>query len=257
MTAQFANKVAVVTGGASGLGRTAALAFARAGAAVAVADITADAAAETVKLIERDGGRALAVVADMGDGKQVENLVRQTTAAYGRLDFLFNNAGISGFTEKLLADLDEELFDAVIRVNLKGVWLGMKHAIPAMLKNGGGCIVNTASTLGWVGLKNVGPYVASKHAVIGLTKTAAIEYGQQGIRVNAVCPGAVETPIQNKIRATMSADAWKQRIERLYPATGQLGRSEDIAGIVLFLCSDAASNIHGTAILADGGYIAQ
>ena len=254
---QFAGKVAIITGAGSGIGRATALAFAREGATVVVADISGEHGETTVAAIAKAGGSAAFVHTDVGDSASVANLVDTTTARFGRLDILHNNAGISGFTGKTLADVDEEVFDDVMRVNVKGVWLGMKHAIPAMIRGGGGCIVNTASTLGWIGLKFSAIYSGSKHAVIGLTKSAAIEYGLQGIRVNAVCPGGIQTPITEAFRDTFSAEEWKKRNEASYPATGRYGRPEEIAGVVLFLCSDAASNVHGTAILADGGYVAQ
>jgi NAD(P)-dependent dehydrogenase (short-subunit alcohol dehydrogenase family) len=156
-----------------------------------------------------------------------------------------------------MADMDEATFDALIRVNVKGVWLGMKFVIPAMIEEGGGCIVNTASTLGLVGQKLSGRYSGSKHAVIGMTRTAALEYGLDGIRVNAVCPGGIETPITLDFKNTFSDEEWSRRNAAAYPATARYGRPEEIAAVVLFLCSDAASNIHGAAIPVDGAYTAQ
>ncbi len=257
MSKQFAGKVAIVTGAGGGIGRATSLAFAREGAAVVVADIDRTNAENTVRLVEQEGGKAALSVTDVGDAAQVEAMVKTAKDKYGRLDFIFNNAGISGFTGKPMGDMDEALFDAVVRVNIKGVWLGMKYAIPAMIETGGGCIVNTASTLGLVGQKLSGPYSGTKHAVIGMTKTAAIEYGLKNVRVNAVCPGGIETPITLNFKKSFSDEDWQKRNETSFPGTGRYGKPEEIANVVLFLCSDAASNIHGTAIPVDGGYTAQ
>jgi len=174
---QFKGKVAIVTGGGSGIGRATSLAFGREGAHVAVADIAGDKAQAVASEIVKAGGSALPITVDVGDSASVKAMIDAAVARFGRLDILFNNAGISGFTGKTLTEVDEEVFDAVMRVNVKGVWLGMKLGIPAMLKNGGGCIVNTASTLGWIGQKFSTTYGGSKHAVIGLTKSTSIEYG--------------------------------------------------------------------------------
>jgi NAD(P)-dependent dehydrogenase (short-subunit alcohol dehydrogenase family) len=257
MTDEFAGRVAVVTGGGGGIGGATALAFSRAGAAVVVADLDRAKAEGVAGVIRREGGQASSLETDVGDSSQVEAMVRAAQDRFGRLDYLFNNAGLSGFTGGRMTETDEETFDAVLRVNVKGVWLGMKSAIPVMMAGGGGCIVNTASTLGLVGQKLSGPYSASKHAVIGLTRTAALEYGLDGIRVNAVCPGGIETPITLDFKSTFSADEWTQRNTASYPATARYGRPEEVAGVVLFLCSDAASNIHGVAIPVDGAYTAQ
>jgi len=254
---QFKGKVAIVTGGGSGIGRATSLAFGREGAHVAVADIAGDKAQAVASEIVKAGGSALPITVDVGDSASVKAMIDAAVARFGRLDILFNNAGISGFTGKTLTEVDEEVFDAVMRVNVKGVWLGMKLGIPAMLKNGGGCIVNTASTLGWIGQKFSTTYGGSKHAVIGLTKSTSIEYGLKGIRVNAVCPGGIETPITEKFKDTFTPEEWRKRNEAAFPSTGRYGKPEEIAGVVLFLCSDAASNVHGIALLADGGYVAQ
>lgn len=257
MSKAYMGKVAIVTGAGGGIGRATSLAFAREGAAVVVADIDRANGENTVRLVEQEGGSAALAVTDVGDARQVQAMVNTAREKFGRLDFIFNNAGISGFTGKPMVEMDEETFDSVVRVNIKGVWLGMKYAIPAMLETGGGCIVNTASTLGLTGQKLSGPYAGTKHAVIGLTKTAAIEYGLKGIRVNAVCPGGIETPITLNFKKSFSEEDWRKRNEAAFPATGRYGRPEEIASVVLFLCSDAASNIHGAAIPVDGGYTAQ
>jgi NAD(P)-dependent dehydrogenase (short-subunit alcohol dehydrogenase family) len=257
VTSEFSGRVAVVTGGGGGIGRATALAFGRAGAAVMVADIDPRKAASVVSAVDQEGGQAALCETDVGDAGQVEALIEATRSRFGRLDYMFNNAGLSGFTGGRMADMDEATFDALIRVNVKGVWLGMKYAIPAMIAGGGGCVVNTASTLGLVGQKLSGPYSGTKHAVIGMTRTAALEYGLEGVRVNAVCPGGIETPITLDFKSTFSDEEWKRRNVAAYPATARYGRPEEIASVVLFLCSDAASNIHGAAIPIDGAYTAQ
>jgi len=254
---QFGDRVAVVTGAGGGIGSATSLAFAREGATVVVVDLDATQGEKTVQAIEEQGGRALLSVTDVGDAAQMEAMVEATQREFGRLDFLFNNAGISGFTGTRMAEMDEATFDALLRVNIKGVWLGMKYAIPAMLANGGGCIINTASTLGLVGQRLSGPYAGTKHAVIGLTKSAAIEYGLDGIRVNAVCPGGIETPIVSDFKNSFTDEEWRHRNETSFPATGRYGQPDEIANTVVFLCSDAASNIHGAAIPVDGAYTAQ
>lgn len=257
MTDRFVDKVAVVTGAGGGIGRATSLAFAREGATVIVVDVDREAARQTVQSIEADGGQAAVSVTDVGDRAQVEALVATTLSDHGGLHVLHNNAGISGFTGARMAEMDEDTFDAVVRVNLKGVWLGMKYAIPAMIERGGGCIVNTASTLGLVGQRLSGPYSATKHGVLGLTRTAAIEYGLDGVRVNAVCPGGIETPITDAFRRTFTDEEWRSRNEAAYPATGRYGRADEVAAVVLFLCSDDASNIQGAAVPVDGAYTAQ
>lgn len=257
MIDRFVGKVAIVTGAGSGIGQAAALAFAAEGACVLAVDLDMDAAEKTAGAISEAGGRAKAFRCDVGNAADVCAMVNEAGAEFGRLDILFNNAGINGPQKTLLTDLDEEDFDRVMRVNLKGTWLGLKYAIPAMIRNGGGCIVNVASNMGLVSQRYLAPYAASKHGVIGLTKTAAIEFGQQGVRVNAICPGAIETPMITSYIATYDADAWRQRMQKSYPATGRMGRPEEVAATVLFLCSDAASNIHGVSLPIDGGFTAQ
>jgi NAD(P)-dependent dehydrogenase (short-subunit alcohol dehydrogenase family) len=244
----FANKVVLVTGGAGGIGRATALAFGAAGARVVVCDVSS-AGEETVALITQAGGEAIFVQADVAKEAQVEALVGKAVAAYGRLDCAFNNAGIEE-ESKPLADADEALFDRIISVNVKGAWLCMKHEIRQMLKQGGGAIVNTASVAGLVGAPLQPIYAASKHAVVGMTKTAAAEYGKAGIRINSVCPGVIRTPMME--RALEREPRREKGIAKIHPI-GRIGEAGEIAGAVLWLCSDAASFVTGHQMAVDGG----
>jgi NAD(P)-dependent dehydrogenase (short-subunit alcohol dehydrogenase family) len=255
MDRRFSGKVAIVTGAGDGIGRETALSFAREGATVVVADIKEPAAAETVRLIEAGGGKALATTVDVAKSDQVEAMVKSAVSSFGRLDILFNNAGLVDFSP--MCELDESRFDAVMAVNVKGVWLGMKYAIPAMIKKGGGAIVNACSVSALVAVKNCSAYVASKHAVAGLTKIAAIEYGIHGVRINAVAPGATATAMNKANMARFSEDEWTTRMRTLYPGSGRLAEPREIAQCVLFLSSDAASFINGAILAADGAYTAQ
>lgn len=254
MTGMLNGKVALVTGGGNGIGREAALAFAREGARVAVADYEAESARETVAMINGAGGQAISLSGDVTVAAQVQTMVDGVLAAYGRLDCAFNNAGIAPHqvdsAGKLTHEWSEDSFDRMIEVNLKSVWLCMKHEIPLMRTSGGGAIVNTASVAGLIGLRTATGYVAAKHAVIGLTKSAALEYAEEGIRVNAVCPGYIVT--------RMTAPTRETRSEAIIARTPmrRFGEPREIAEMVVWLCSDRASYVTGAAYEVDGGLTA-
>ncbi|MBV8274260.1 MAG: SDR family oxidoreductase [Verrucomicrobia bacterium] len=270
----FAGKVALVTGAGTGIGRASAILFAREGAKVVVADIAVDAGTETVRLIKEGGGEARFVATDVSRSEQVQALVEQAVSAYGRLDIAHNNAGTEGPIARI-ADCPELDWDRTIAVNLKGVWLSMKYEIPAMLKVGSGVIVNTASVAGLAGVSQLSAYTASKHGVVGLTKAAALEYRRFGIRVNAVCPGLIHTPmIERAANTKLESDLsprWKpigpllKAMQRLgiravaptQKAAGRLGEAGEVAEAVIWLCSDAASFVNGHAMAIDGGYLAK
>jgi NAD(P)-dependent dehydrogenase (short-subunit alcohol dehydrogenase family) len=250
----LAGKAALVTGGGNGIGQATALAMAREGARLVVADIETESAEATVAAINEAGGQAIAKVGDLTQAGEVEALVATVLSAYGRLDCAFNNAGIApyqlGMQGRKTAEWEEPAFDRMIEINLKSVWLCMKHELPAMQRSGGGSIVNTASIAGLVGLRVSSAYVAAKHAVIGLTKAAALEYGAENIRINAVCPGYVETRMTETSRGIFG--------DHLVNSTplGRLGTATEIAELVMWLCSDRASFVHGAAYAADGGWTA-
>lgn len=249
------DKVALVTGGASGIGRASALAFAQSGAKVVISGRREKEGFETVALIKKAGGQGTFIRTDVSKEAEVEALVSQTLGTYGRLDAAFNNAGIEGEVGKQTHEQSIENFRAVMDTNVLGVLLAMKHEIAAMLKNGGGAIVNNASVGGLIGFPGVSVYVASKHAVLGLTKTAALEYARQGIRVNAVSPGGIETPMLHRFTGGPGTDFFNQ-LAGLHPI-GRLGRPEEIAEAVLWLCSEKASFVTGLSLTADGGWTAQ
>jgi NAD(P)-dependent dehydrogenase (short-subunit alcohol dehydrogenase family) len=247
-------KSTLITGGGGGIGRATALAFAREGARVAVADLAAEAARETVALVNAAGGQAISLSGDVSRDADVRTMIAAVVDTYGRLDCAFNNAGIAGWqveaVGKKTAEWSEEAFDRMIAVNLKGVWLCMRHELPQMQAQGGGVIVNTASIAGLAGLPSSSAYVAAKHGVVGLTKTAAIEYAEVNIRVNAVCPGYIRTP--------MTEPGMRLRGEAILAQTPfkRLGNPEEIAEMVLWLCSERASYVSGAAYNVDGGYMA-
>lgn len=246
------DKVVLITGGTTGIGRAAAVAFARAGAKIVVSGRRPKEGTETVELVRKAGGTATFVAADVSKASDVENLVARTVASYGRLDIAFNNAGIESSVMAPTGQQSDDDFDRVMAVNVKGVYLAMKHEIRAMLATGGGSIVNTSSIAGQVGMAGAGPYVASKHAVIGLTKNAALEYAKQGIRVNAVAPAAIETPMLDRFTETVPRDF----LTSLHPI-GRLGKPEEIADAVVWLSSPQASFVTGQTIAVDGGFTAQ
>src|SRR5437870_10843666 len=246
-------KVAVVTGGASGIGRATALTFAREGAKLVIADMNADGGQQTVHMIRENGGEAIFVRTDVSQAVEVQALITKAVETYGRLDCAHNNAGISGGGRALTAEYAEEMWHQVIAVNLTGVWLCMKYEIPQMLSQGSGAIVNTASVAGLIGGRGLAAYVASKHGVIGLTKTAALEYAQQGIRVNCVCPGVIHTPMTAR-----GLDDPERRAQIIASEPiGRVGTPEEVAEAVAWLCSDAAPLVTGHAMTVDGGYVAQ
>jgi len=247
------NKVVLVTGGASGIGRVTALALAQAGAKVVLADVDEAGGEATAQLIQERGSEALFVQTDVGDAAAVQNLMQTIITTYGRLDCAFNNAGIEGLPTRT-ADASEDDFDRIMRVNVKGVWLCMKAEIQQMVAQGGGVIVNTASVAGLVGAHSLPIYSASKHAVVGLTKSAAVEYARKGVRVNAVCPTVIRTPMVERGLAALPEfmDVVKQSIPMR-----RIGEPEEVAAAVLWLFSDASRFVTGTTLTVDGGFTAQ
>jgi NAD(P)-dependent dehydrogenase (short-subunit alcohol dehydrogenase family) len=253
MTGRLVGKVALVTGAGSGIGRASACAFAMEGARVVVADVDADGGEETVRQIEGAGGEAIFVRADVTRAADVEALVDRAVATYGRLDCAHNNAGIYGALAPI-AEYPEEVWDQVIAVNLKGVWLCLKYEVAAMLKQGGGAIVNSASVAGLVGAgRGSSAYFASKHGVVGLTKDIALECATKGIRVNAVCPGVIPTPLAE--RAFGTGPEVEAGLRARHPMD-RMGTVEEVAEAVVYLCSDAAGFITGHALPIDGGWSA-
>jgi NAD(P)-dependent dehydrogenase (short-subunit alcohol dehydrogenase family) len=248
-------KVALVTGGASGIGRATALTFAREGAKLIIADLNEEGGQQTVHMITENGGEATFVQVDVTQTTEVEAMLSKAVETYGKLDCAHNNAGIGSRPRVLLHELPEASWEQVMNINLKGVWLCMKYEIIQMLKQGGGAIVNTASIMGLVGSwSRSGAYNASKHGVVGLTKTAALEYATSGIRVNCVCPGYIRTPLLESLLT--SQPEMEAQIVARHPI-GRMGRPEEIAEAVVWLCSDAASFVTGHTMTVDGGYVAQ
>ena len=248
----FQDKVAIVTGASAGIGRATAMAFAEQGASVVVADINQELGEATAADIHAKGGKATFMLCDVTKEADVIALVDGTLETYGKLDMAFNNAGIE-IEQSKLADGEERVFDSIMDVNVKGVWRCMKYQIPAMLKNGGGSIVNTASVAGLGAAPKMAIYSASKHAVIGLTKSAAVEYGKKGIRVNAVCPAVIDTEM---FRRAAEADPRKaEYVAGMHPV-GRIGKVEEIAEAVMYLCSSHSGFTTGIALPVDGGHTA-
>lgn len=254
MSKKLAGKVALITGGGAGIGRATALAFMNEGAKVAVVDINAASAKAVADELIAAGGEAMSVAADVSKSEQVAAMVAEVVARFGRLDVAFNNAGID-IEHEPLAKTSEEMFDKLMAVNVKGVWLCLKYEIEQMLKQGGGgAIVNTSSIGGLIAAPRQPIYGATKHAVLGMTKAAAVEYGRKGIRVNAVCPGVIDTEMT--ARAIEREPKREAYIQQAHPI-GRLGRAEDIARAVVYLCSDDASFVLGHSLAVDGGFTAR
>jgi NAD(P)-dependent dehydrogenase (short-subunit alcohol dehydrogenase family) len=251
MESNFKNKVAIITGGSYGIGRATAIAFSRKGAKVVIADWVEN--QETLNQIKSTGAEAIFIKCDVSKAEDVSMMVKKTMDRFGRLDHAFNNAGIEGLRGSTI-DCTEENWDKTIAINLKGVWLCMKYQLPELLKQGKGSIVNCASIAGMIGYQDLPAYVASKHGIVGLTKTAALEFAKSGIRINAVCPGVIKTPMIDRLTGN------KKEAEDQYASMepiGRLGRPEEIANAVVWLCSDEASFITGHAMAVDGGWLAQ
>ena len=250
--AEFEGKVALVTGGTSGIGAVTAEVFAKEGAKVLLTGRREDKGGEVVEKIKSSGGEATFVRTDVQIEDDVKNMVDTTVEKYGRIDFAVNNAGVEQNMKPLL-DQTEEDFDFVTNINVKGVWLSLREEIRAMLKTGGGSIVNISSIAGVIGMANMPIYIASKHAVIGLTKSIALEFAQQNIRVNAVLPAVIETPMIDRFAQD---EQTAQYLKSLHPV-GRIGKSEEVAEAILWLCSDRASFVTGTSLRVDGGFTAQ
>ena len=254
---QFHGKIALIPGGGGGIGRAAALGFAGRGATVVVVDHDAAAGQASADLVRQRGGTASFLQADVTKSAEVAAYVQATLALHGRIDCFFNNAGIEGHVTSIEA-YDEAMFDQVIAVNVKGVFLGMKHVLPAMLAHGSGCIVNTASVAGLVGAPGMAAYVASKHAVLGMTKVASNDVAGRGVRVNAICPGPVETRMMRSLEAQRNP-ANPDGVADLYRAgipTGRYAMPDEVANVVMYLCSDLSGDVTGTHLVIDGGRLA-
>jgi NAD(P)-dependent dehydrogenase (short-subunit alcohol dehydrogenase family) len=253
MTRQFEGKVALVTGAGAGIGRATAALFSAQGASVVVADISADGGEETVRMIKESGGNAIFSQTDVTQPDEVEALIKKAVEKYGRLDCAHNNAGSPGRSTGLV-DCTVEEWDAVMNLNLKGTFLCMKYEIPQMLKQGAGAIVNTSSTMGLVAHGKAPAYATSKHGIIGMTRSAALEYVQDNIRINAICPGNTDTSIFDQLKENMP-----EAYQGLVAATpiGRFAQPEEIANAVIWLCSDAASYCSGHAMVVDGCYTIQ
>jgi NAD(P)-dependent dehydrogenase (short-subunit alcohol dehydrogenase family) len=246
----FEKKVAVITGGSFGIGRATALAFAQRGADIAIADWIEN--KETEEAIRKEGVKVLFVKCDVSHGSDVKAFIEKVISTFGRIDFAFNNAGVEG-SNAPIHECTEENWDKTIGINLRGVWLCMKHEIPFMLQQGKGAIVNCASVAGLIGFPGLPAYVVSKHGIVGLTKNAGLEYAKLGIRVNAVCPGVIKTEMIDRV--TGKNKEVEKQYESMEPV-GRMGKPEEVAEAVVWLCSDAASFITGHAMPVDGGWIA-
>ena len=246
---EFAGKVAFITGAGSGIGRATALAFADRGAAVSIADVSAEASRDVADEIVRTGGQALGLTCDVTVSSDVQTALRQTTEAFGRLDFAFNNAGIEQ-PPTPLADITEDQWQRVLDIDLRGVFLCMKYEIPLILAAGGGAIINTSSGAGVKGFSGGGAYGAAKHGVIGLTRCAALDYAAANVRINAICPGIIETPMMDRFSG--GTPEGRERVIGQEPV-GRMGRPEEIASAVMWLCSDNAAFTVGHALVVDGG----
>jgi len=239
-------KVALITGAASGIGRATAILFAKEGAKVAVSDFVSEGGEETVRLIRKAGGESLFIAADVRISAHVQSMISKTVESYGKLDILHNNAGVN--TICLLGEVAEEEWDRVLDTNLKGTFLGTRYALPVMVEQGGGVIINTASIMGYNAQANVSPYCVSKAAIIMLTKATSAEYARQGIRANCICPGFIKTPM---------TEPWEAVVDIEKSPPGKYGMPEDVAGAALYLASDDAEYVTGSAIVVDGGYAAE
>jgi NAD(P)-dependent dehydrogenase (short-subunit alcohol dehydrogenase family) len=248
----FENKVALVTGGSFGIGQATAIAFSKRGAKVIIADWIEDKEQGTVRQIEEAGGQALFVKCDVSSASDITAMIDKAYAAYGRLDFAFNNAGIEGVSA-LTQECTQENWEKTLAINLTGIWLCMKHELPHMLRQGKGAIVNCASVAGLIGFPGLPAYVASKHAVVGITRTAALENAKLGIRINAVCPGLIRTAMVDRITGK-DKEAEKQFVSM--EPIGRMGEPAEVAEAVVWLCSDAASFVTGVALAVDGGWVA-
>ncbi len=251
--ADFDGKVALITGGGSGIGRATAIAFAREGAKVVIGNRNTERGEEVVAAIREAGGEASFRQTDVLSEADIRALIEHTVSTFGRLDVAFNNAGVEGEIGPL-ADQTTDNYQYIMDINVKGVWFSMKHEIPQMLKSGGGAIVNNSSVAGMIGFAGIGIYAASKHAVMGLTKCAALEYSAHGVRVNAVNPAVIDTSMADRLSDSLGAD--KESLDAMHPI-GRMGQPDEVANAVLWLCSDKASFVTGTGLCVDGAFTAQ